>query len=87
MKIIEIVDFLIDFIPNYVLSPRIFTTLAGTPVATAPSGTSFVTTEPAPMTAPFPIRTPANIIAPTPSHASSSTIILPFVSKGCLEIG
>src|SRR5579872_1233694 len=46
------------------LSRRI--TRAGTPTATPRAGTSFVTTEPAPVTAPAPIRTGATSIESLP---------------------
>ncbi len=45
-------------------------TLAGLPTTTAKDGTSFVTTEFAPITAPFPIVTPLKIIESTPIHYS-----------------
>src|SRR5256886_6966950 len=46
-------------------------TLAGTPTAVAPSGTSFVTTEPAPVRAPLPSLTGATSIVSTPTKAPS----------------
>src|SRR5438552_9278513 len=45
--------------------------LAGTPTAVAPSGTSFVTTEPAPVRAPLPSLTGATSIVSTPTNAPS----------------
>src|SRR5579864_3079161 len=47
------------------------TTLAGTPTAVAPSGTSFVTTEPAPVRTPLPSLTGATSIVSTPTKAPS----------------
>ena len=43
-------------------------TLAGFPTAIIPSGTSFVTTEPAPITALSPLVTPGRIMLPEPIH-------------------
>ncbi len=48
---------------------------AGLPATTAPSGTSRVTTAPAPITASRPIVTPGSTTAPPPSHALSPTVI------------
>src|SRR5207249_4532806 len=48
-------------------------TRAGTPATTAPSGTSLVTTAPAPTTAPSPIVTPGMMIAPVPMAARCFT--------------
>ena len=45
-------------------------TFAGLPATTVFSGTFFVTTLPAPTTAPFPIDTPGSMIAPPPIHTS-----------------
>src|SRR5262249_48244884 len=50
------------------ISPR---TRAGTPATTAKSGTSFVTTAPAPTMAPFPMVTPQRMTAPLPKDAPS----------------
>src|SRR5207245_810506 len=47
------------------------TTLAGTPTAVAPSGTSLVTTEPAPVRAPLPSLTGATSMVSTPTNAPS----------------
>src|ERR1700694_4922219 len=46
-------------------------TLAGTPTAVAPSGMSFVTTDPAPVRAPLPSLTGATSIVSTPTNAPS----------------
>src|SRR5262249_5501240 len=51
------------------ISARCPITRAGAPHAIAPSGMSRVTTAPAPITAPFPMRTPSNTITPTPNQA------------------
>ena len=59
-------------------SLRMCTTRAGAPTATAPSGTLLVTTEPAPITAPLPMRTPDNTITPNPNQAWSSMTMGPF---------
>src|SRR5687767_7937608 len=50
------------------------TTWAGFPATEAPAGTSDVTTAPAPIRAPQPMRTPLRIIAPMPIQTSSSMI-------------
>jgi hypothetical protein len=49
---------------------RYFKIRAGTPTATPKSGTSFVTTAPAPITAPLPIVTFGMIMAFAPIHTS-----------------
>ena len=49
--------------------------LAGTPAWISYDGTLLVTTEPAPMIAPRPILTPAMMMAPNPTHASSSITV------------
>ena len=64
------------------LHSRILITRAGFPTAIAFAGMSFVTTEPAPTTAPFPIRTPLRTITPKPSQTSSSMMIGPFDVRG-----
>lgn len=66
---------------------RILMTRAGAPTAIAFSGMSLVTTEPAPITAPRPIRTPANTITPVPSQASSSITMSPLDCSGWCAIG
>ena len=58
------------------------TTRAGVPTAMPLSGTSRVTTDPAPITAPAPMRTPDSTIAAWPSHAPSPIVIGPFVVSG-----
>ena len=55
---------------------------AGTPSATAPAGTSCVTTAPAPITAFRPIRTPSVTIAPAPSQTPSS-MTMPVALSPC----
>ena len=47
---------------------------AGLPTTTAPAGTSSVTIDPAPTTAPLPIRTPSKTTALAPIKTSSSKI-------------
>ena len=49
----------------------VITCATGFPTTVAPGGTSFVTTAPAPTTAPFPISTPEVITAFAPIHTSS----------------
>src|SRR5207249_9058736 len=60
--------------PPYQLFLR--TTLAGTPTAVAPSGTSFVTTEPAPVREPLPSLTGATSIVSTPTNAPAPIWVL-----------
>src|SRR2546430_953271 len=55
--------------------PRVETTRAGMPTATAPAGTSSRTTAPAPMTARGPIETPSRILAPAPVQAPAPIVI------------
>src|ERR1051325_8752348 len=60
------------------------TTRAGMPTTIALSGTSFVTTHPAPTTAPVPILMPGMIVACAPIHTSSPmkialSIIVPYI--------
>src|SRR5215472_8881863 len=57
--------------PDHLLSVFLRTTLAGTPTAVAPSGTSFVTTDPAPVREPLPSLTGATSIVSTPTNAPS----------------
>src|SRR3972149_3822383 len=56
-------------------------TRAGTPTTTAPAGTSFVTTDPAPVVAPLPIRSGATSIVSLPMNASSSMIVGHFLPE------
>lgn len=49
-------------------------TRAGHPTAIAKAGISWVTTAFAPITAPLPIETPANIFAPDPIQQSSPIV-------------
>src|ERR1700704_5770234 len=51
------------------------TTLAGTPTAVAPSGTSFVTTDPAPVRDSLPSLTGATSIVSTPTKAPSPILV------------
>ena len=51
------------------------TTLHGTPAATTPAGTSWVTTLPAPITDPAPMVTPAHTVAFAPIQTFSSMVI------------
>src|SRR4029079_5689321 len=55
--------------------PRRRTTRQGLPAASTSSGTSRVTTLPAPITLLAPIVTPASTIAPPPTQTSSPTVI------------
>ena len=48
---------------------------AGLPATTAPSGTSFVTTLPAPTVARSPMTTPQRIVAPEPIEAPRLTVV------------
>lgn len=50
---------------------RYFNILAGLPPTTAQSGTSFVTTEPAPTTTPSPMVMPGTIVTLAPNHTKS----------------
>src|SRR5439155_22404308 len=61
-----------DPLPTALVPAR---TRAGTPTTTAPSGTSLVTTAPAPTTAPSPMVTPGMMIAPVPMAARHLTRI------------
>ncbi len=65
---------------------RLLTTLAGTPKAMLYGSMSFLTTDPAPITEPPPIRTPSRILQPAPIQTSSPTSI-PFRVSGCMFIG
>ena len=51
---------------------------AGTPTASLPAGTSFVTTAPAPVRAPSPISRGATSIVSTPRNASSPIVVRCF---------
>ena len=62
------------------------TTRAGLPTTTAHSGTSRVTTEPAPTTACDPMRTPSSTTTCEPIQTSSPTVI-PSEDIGCRKIG
>src|SRR5688572_11631904 len=53
---------------------------AGTPTASLPAGTSFVTTDPAPVRAPSPMLRGATIIVSTPRKAPSPMVV------GCLVV-
>src|SRR5678816_2842700 len=50
-------------------------TRAGLPATTAPAGTSFVTTLPAPTVAASPMVTPQRIVAPEPIEAPRLTVV------------
>src|SRR5262249_19505121 len=54
---------------------RLPITCAGFPTATAPAGTSRVTTAPAPITAPAPMCTPSSTITLLPSQQPSPTVM------------
>jgi len=57
-------------------------TRQGSPAANTPSGTSRVTTLPAPMTLRDPTRTPARMSAPPPTHTSAPMSMgLPYSSR------
>ena len=57
-------------------------TRQGSPAANTPSGTSRVTTLPAPMTLRDPTRTPARMSAPPPTHTSAPMSMgLPYSSS------
>ena len=61
-----------EAVNDYAIAAR---DLAGTPATQSPSGTSFVRTAPAPMSAPAPIRTPQSTTTPEPSEAPRSTTV------------
>lgn len=60
---------------------------AGFPTTVAYGGTSRVTTAPAPIIAPRPIRTPGRIVAFAPTETSSSRTVCAKTSGYCLERG
>lgn len=64
-------------VPSQPFTASFLCTLAGTPNATTSSGISLITTEPAPMTAPVPIRMRSITVVPIPIQVARPTVTFP----------
>ena len=70
----------------YLLNTKYYKSLAGTPITVTLSGTSFVTTAPAPTLQFEPMLIPCRITAPEPMRVASPMVTLPeILAPGMIE--